>query len=106
MKYCSFIKRLAQTTYGPMLGIVLGISLVGCQQKPSQHNQSDEQSISNQPAIEQDEDDQVEQPLCKKIGERCRLRPGVLGVCSPSQPMNNGLIQQIAPNPLHCTPQH
>ena len=46
---------------------------------------------------------------CKKIGERCRLRPGVLGVCSPSSPQN------AQPKPwetaadtkrLHCTPQH
>ena len=46
---------------------------------------------------------------CKKIGERCRLRPGVLGVCSPSAP------QTAQPKPwetsvntkrLHCTPQH
>lgn len=66
------------------------------------HAQSTTYSESNQAQKE-------DKKACKKIGERCRLRPGVLGVCSPSAPQN------AQPKPwetaadakrLHCTPQH
>lgn len=52
--------------------------------------------------------DKTEQ-LCKKIGERCRLRPGVLGICSPSSPQNEALApwgSASSTKRLHCTPQH
>lgn len=37
---------------------------------------------------------------CQTVGARCRLKPGVLGVCSPANP-----TAQVS-SKLMCTPQH
>lgn len=40
---------------------------------------------------------------CESVGTRCRLKPGVLGVCSPTQGGGRG---QARADSLICTPQH
>ena len=45
---------------------------------------------------------QIEGP-CQSIGDRCRIRAGVLGVCSPAEGLKNPKTDRSM---LICTPQH
>ena len=45
---------------------------------------------------------QAEGP-CQSVGDRCRIRAGVLGVCSPAEGIKN---PETGRSMLICTPQH
>ena len=96
----------------PKMGIFLLLSasiLSACQSQSTSKAKDAQQSSPAKLSSDQDYTQDQAEKACKKIGERCRLRPGVLGVCSPSSPQNEALAPWVSASSakrLHCTPQH
>ena len=50
---------------------------------------------------------QVQEPPCLKVGEQCKIRRGLLGVCLPGEPGSESMEGSAeAGRGLICTPQH
>ena len=80
------------------------LSFMGCKGKANDQKskKSDDQAqVTSQQSKAKAED--KDEAVCTKVGARCALRPGVLGVCTPSAP--NTALGWTAPL-LVCTPQH
>lgn len=83
---------------------LLLISLMGCKGKTSPQDSTKSKAKAKQTSQNSSvKDDQSDESVCSKVGARCTLRPGVLGVCTPSAP-NTAL--GWTPPLLVCTPQH
>ena len=89
---------------------LLSAAILSACQGQSTSKAKDAQQVS--PAklsSDQDHTQDKTEKACKRVGERCRLRPGVLGICSPSSPQNEALAPWVSASStkrLHCTPQH
>ena len=112
-KYDFFVVKLNKQRLLKVVGVLLlwSVSFTSCQGQSRSKIQLEKSDkvASTQSTIYPEQDQKKDKRGCKKIGERCRLRPGVLGVCSPSAPQNTQLKPwetSAGSKRLHCTPQH
>ena len=83
---------------------LLLLSLLGCKGKMGNQDSTTSKAKAKQTnQSSQVKDEETDEKVCSKVGARCALRPGVLGVCTPSTP-NKAL--GWTPPLLVCTPQH
>ena len=88
--------KVTPSCFKALLVMFFCISVVACS-SCEQHNES----RSHHQASSSDES------RCVKVGERCRIRKGVLGVCLPGAPASDHKTPLVtAENRLICTPQH
>ena len=78
------------------------MSALGCKEKSSDQKKV-KHTVKSETKKQNTQSKTEDESLCTKVGTRCQLRPGVLGVCTPSTP-NTAL--GWAPPLLVCTPQH
>ena len=98
-------ERYKLGTYSLLFLVILS----ACQARSTSQVQDAQQGTpAKLSSVQEQAQDQTEKG-CKKIGDRCRLKPGVLGVCSPSSPQSEALAPWApvsSAKRLYCTPQH